>query len=305
MKFTSEISLKIRTAIKVKLAELGNDVYEELPDYIMVMVANKKSEEQMTEDLTLFLGDNADQFTSWLHILISKLQSIAADSMVEKRALAKPRTSESATATPCDSETEHSNQDASCAIVGSDEASTICMNPKDEAVSLESNSSIDADSTSKSVKCASNSSLSTHVLDDNSGLTDSGVGLKSKKDPYKRKKDPETRIIKVKARKLDPNVRNDKSAAKECPGTRKMSKVHKSKIEESNTMSEESDRNAISSSEKLPNADSYSKVSGEVSSSVQQTKLSKCEEPTQSKDMHPSRKTVHSKTKNKIQLKRL
>lgn len=38
---------------------------EELPDYIMVMVANKKSQEQMTDDLSLFLGNNTLRFTTW------------------------------------------------------------------------------------------------------------------------------------------------------------------------------------------------------------------------------------------------
>ena len=40
------------------MQELGVYVDEELPDYIMVMVANKKSQDQMTEDLSLFLGNN-------------------------------------------------------------------------------------------------------------------------------------------------------------------------------------------------------------------------------------------------------
>jgi hypothetical protein len=31
-------------------------VDDELPDYIMVMVANKKTKEQMSTDLSLFLG---------------------------------------------------------------------------------------------------------------------------------------------------------------------------------------------------------------------------------------------------------
>ena len=309
MKFTSELSLKIRTAIKVKLAELGNDVYEELPDYIMVMVANKKSEEQMTEDLTLFLGDNTDQFTSWLHSLISKLQSIAADSVMDKRTLAKPRPNESATTTPCDSESEQSNQDASsCAILGSDEASTSCMNAKDEAVSVKSRSStVDADSTSKSSKHASTSVIA-HNLDDNGGLIDT-YDSDLKKDAHKRKTDLETRIIRVKARKLDPNVPIDKGAAKECPAVQKISKVHRNKTEDSNKdeiEESDTDRNAISSSAKSPNADSFTKVDGEVSSSVEQTELSKCEEPTDSKDMQsPLRETVQNKTKNKIQLKRL
>ena len=38
---------------------------DELPDYIMVMVANKKTQDQMTEDLNLFLGTNTEKFTAW------------------------------------------------------------------------------------------------------------------------------------------------------------------------------------------------------------------------------------------------
>lgn len=38
---------------------------EELPDYIMVMVANKKNPQQMADDLSLFLGNNTIKFTVW------------------------------------------------------------------------------------------------------------------------------------------------------------------------------------------------------------------------------------------------
>ena len=38
---------------------------EELPDYIMVMVANKKNSAQMADDLSLFLGPNTTKFTTW------------------------------------------------------------------------------------------------------------------------------------------------------------------------------------------------------------------------------------------------
>ncbi len=38
---------------------------EELPDYIMVMVANKKNPKQMADDLSLFLGNNTIKFTVW------------------------------------------------------------------------------------------------------------------------------------------------------------------------------------------------------------------------------------------------
>ncbi|KAL8618767.1 hypothetical protein ACOMHN_015177 [Nucella lapillus] len=76
----SEISSKIRSAIKAKLVELNAYVDEELPDYIMVMVANKKSQLQMSDDLGLFLGANTEKFTTWLQVLLQKLQSITSES---------------------------------------------------------------------------------------------------------------------------------------------------------------------------------------------------------------------------------
>ncbi|XP_075567906.1 zinc finger CCCH domain-containing protein 14 isoform X2 [Pelecanus crispus] len=80
MEIGTEISRKIRGAIKGKLQELGAYVDEELPDYIMVMVANKKSQEQMTEDLSLFLGNNTVRFTVWLHGVLDKLRSVTTES---------------------------------------------------------------------------------------------------------------------------------------------------------------------------------------------------------------------------------
>ncbi|XP_067680315.1 zinc finger CCCH domain-containing protein 14-like [Haliotis asinina] len=85
MEIGSEISHKIRSAIKAKLVELGAYVDEELPDYIMVMVANKKNSLQMTEDLNLFLGSNTEKFTTWLHNLINKLQSISSETVSDDK----------------------------------------------------------------------------------------------------------------------------------------------------------------------------------------------------------------------------
>ncbi|XP_028821191.1 zinc finger CCCH domain-containing protein 14 isoform X2 [Denticeps clupeoides] len=79
MEIGTEISKKIRAAIKAKLQELGAYVDEELPDYIMVMVANKKSAQQMTDDLSLFLGNNTIRFTVWLHGVLEKLRAIAVE----------------------------------------------------------------------------------------------------------------------------------------------------------------------------------------------------------------------------------
>lgn len=56
----------LQAAIKAKLEELGVYVDEELPDYIMVMIANKKEKTQMKEDLLLFLGKNSEKFVDWL-----------------------------------------------------------------------------------------------------------------------------------------------------------------------------------------------------------------------------------------------
>ena len=49
---------------------------DELPDYIMVLVANKKTEEQMKDDLSLFLHGHADVFTAWLGDILNKLKSV-------------------------------------------------------------------------------------------------------------------------------------------------------------------------------------------------------------------------------------
>ncbi|CAH0400211.1 unnamed protein product [Chilo suppressalis] len=72
----SEIGQKMRSAIKAKLTELGCYVDDELPDYVMVMVANKRTRTQMEDDLQLFLGDNTNLFVNWLHQVLKKLQEV-------------------------------------------------------------------------------------------------------------------------------------------------------------------------------------------------------------------------------------
>ncbi|XP_027140397.1 zinc finger CCCH domain-containing protein 14 [Larimichthys crocea] len=79
MEIGTEISKKIRAAIKGKLQELGAYIDEELPDYIMVMVANKKTSQQMADDLSLFLGSNTIKFTAWLQGVLEKLRSVAVE----------------------------------------------------------------------------------------------------------------------------------------------------------------------------------------------------------------------------------
>lgn len=43
----------------------------------MVMVANKRSKNQMTEDLNLFLSKKTSVFVNWLHIVLKKLKEVS------------------------------------------------------------------------------------------------------------------------------------------------------------------------------------------------------------------------------------
>ncbi|KAK5643358.1 hypothetical protein RI129_007203 [Pyrocoelia pectoralis] len=72
----AEVGQKMRSAIKAKLTELGCYVDDELPDYVMVMVANKRTKSQMNEDLQLFLTTKTSTFVDWLQIVLKKLKEI-------------------------------------------------------------------------------------------------------------------------------------------------------------------------------------------------------------------------------------
>ncbi|KAG5325166.1 ZC3HE protein, partial [Pseudoatta argentina] len=72
-----EVTNQLRSAIRAKLMELGVHYDEELPDYILVMVVNKKSRQQMHNDLNLFLEDCTTVFVDWLHDqVLKKLQKV-------------------------------------------------------------------------------------------------------------------------------------------------------------------------------------------------------------------------------------
>ncbi|XP_063706637.1 zinc finger CCCH domain-containing protein 14 [Culicoides brevitarsis] len=82
----SEIGQKMRCAVKAKLVELGTGyIDDELPDYVMIMVANKRSKQQMIEDLSLFLGSNTQIFVTWLHEVLEKLQEVTLPQRKSKR----------------------------------------------------------------------------------------------------------------------------------------------------------------------------------------------------------------------------
>ena len=43
----------------------------------MVLVANKKNQDQMKDDLSLFLHGHADVFTAWLQDILKKLKQVS------------------------------------------------------------------------------------------------------------------------------------------------------------------------------------------------------------------------------------
>lgn len=88
---TEEVSVKIRSAIRAKLMELGAYVDDELPDYIMVLVANKKTSDQMREDLGLFLHQHAETFTVWLQEILNKLKQVTKGKVAVKSADSKEK----------------------------------------------------------------------------------------------------------------------------------------------------------------------------------------------------------------------
>nr|CAB3267876.1 zinc finger CCCH domain-containing protein 14-like [Phallusia mammillata] len=91
MEIGTDISKNIQQAIKAKLVELNSYVDDELPDYIMIMIANRKKEEQMTDSLSLFLGNNTKVFTKWLFELLSGLREKQQTDNVKKEVPVKEK----------------------------------------------------------------------------------------------------------------------------------------------------------------------------------------------------------------------
>eukprot|EP00795_Rhopilema_esculentum_P013819 gene13819-4751_t len=94
-------SLPNKASIKRKLKECGTYIDDELPEYIMVMIANKRKSQQMVDDLSLFLGEETDGFVKWLFQTLGKLQSAAQDA-VEDDHIKESETRES-----CEAEPDH------------------------------------------------------------------------------------------------------------------------------------------------------------------------------------------------------
>lgn len=83
--------------MKAKLSEFGQYVDDQLTDYVVIMVTNKKSEKQMAEDLELFLDgiENSTQFSAWLHQTIRNLVAESTQSLANsyKKQTSKTRNS--------------------------------------------------------------------------------------------------------------------------------------------------------------------------------------------------------------------
>ncbi len=61
----------MQDGIIAKLKQYNAYIDNELPDYIIVMLANKKTMLQIKNDLQLFLGNNTDAFSDWLQRVAS------------------------------------------------------------------------------------------------------------------------------------------------------------------------------------------------------------------------------------------
>nr|CAH8841136.1 unnamed protein product [Trichobilharzia regenti] len=80
MVYDSSFLLAVKDRVTEKLKTLGAFIDDELPDYIMVMVANQKNESSMAKDLQLFLGEHTKKFTEWLHNMLENMKSSGRDS---------------------------------------------------------------------------------------------------------------------------------------------------------------------------------------------------------------------------------
>ncbi|KAI6659274.1 Zinc finger CCCH domain-containing protein 14 isoform X3 [Oopsacas minuta] len=68
------LPINLKSEIESKLKELDVYIDEELPDYILVLLANKKSQAQMCKDLRLFFGSLTETFVDWVHVRVKDLK---------------------------------------------------------------------------------------------------------------------------------------------------------------------------------------------------------------------------------------
>lgn len=72
-----EVLQKLRSAVKAKVNELKSGyVGEELPEYVMILIVNKKDRKDMEAALQLFLGASTSPFVHWLQEVLKKLEEV-------------------------------------------------------------------------------------------------------------------------------------------------------------------------------------------------------------------------------------
>ena len=77
----------LKEAIVNKLKDYDAYIDNELPDYILVMLANKKTVSQISQDLELFLGDNTSRFSKWLKEVLEKPDLLSPAATGQKRSI--------------------------------------------------------------------------------------------------------------------------------------------------------------------------------------------------------------------------
>ena len=88
------LPVTLKLEIEGKLKELDVYIDEELPDYILVLLANKKSQAQMCKDLRLFFGSLTETFVQWLHSSVKDMRTEQKDKQKENCEVKKRETEE-------------------------------------------------------------------------------------------------------------------------------------------------------------------------------------------------------------------
>lgn len=81
----TDVDQKLKAAISTRLGEMGLYVDDQLPNYIMVMITNKRSKKEMDKELQLFLGDETNRFTTWLQSVTNKIEDATSAKSILKR----------------------------------------------------------------------------------------------------------------------------------------------------------------------------------------------------------------------------
>jgi len=88
MKLDASEKAKIQAFVAKKLASISNYSDDVLPEYVMVMVQNKKSKTQVSTDLEAFLGPKSSEFAKWLWEILdnySKGLGLKMDTIIDEK----------------------------------------------------------------------------------------------------------------------------------------------------------------------------------------------------------------------------